>query len=151
MNAAAVFAPMFAAVQPDSIATPHVDWLGIAPVIALAGAGILIVLLRAMLRTRPAVEPVTTVVAFLGTITAGAMLAWQWCHVRDRGAIVTLATMVRVDPFAIFLGILVVTALFLVLLLSVSYIRPAGLEVPEYLAMLLLSAAAMVIMTPPTT
>ncbi len=131
----------------DSIVAPRVDWLGIAPVLALAGAGVLIVLLRAMLRTRPVVEPATIVVAFIGTITAGAMLAWQWTHVRDHGAIVTLATMVRVDTFAVFLGILVVAALFLALLLSVGYIRPAGLEVPEYLAMLMLSAAAMVVMT----
>jgi NADH-quinone oxidoreductase subunit N len=142
-----VSAGLFAVVQPDSIVAPHVDWLGIAPVVALAGAGILIVLLRALLRTRPAVEPVTMAVAFAGTITAGAMLAWQWSHVRDHGAIVTLATMVRVDAFAVFLGILVAASLFLALLLSVSYIRPAGLEVPEYLALLLLSAAAMLIMT----
>ncbi|MDQ1431267.1 MAG: NADH-quinone oxidoreductase subunit [Actinomycetota bacterium] len=140
-------AALLAAVQPNSITPPDVDWLGIAPVIALAGAGVLIVLLRALLRTRPVVEPVTMVVAFAGTITAGAMLAWQWSHIRDHGAILTLATMVRVDAFAVFLGILVTAALFLALLLSVSYIRPEGLEVPEYLAMLLLSAAAMVIMT----
>ncbi len=51
----------FAAVAPDSIVTPHVDWLAIAPVLALAGAGVLIVLLRAVLRTRPAVVPVSAV------------------------------------------------------------------------------------------
>jgi len=137
----------FAAVTPDSIVTPHVDWLAIAPVLALAGAGILVVLLRAVLRTRPAVVPVTTAVAFLGTLAAGGTLAWQWIDVRDHGPKFTMAAMVRVDAFAIFLGILVVSALFLALLLSVGYVRPAGLEAPEYFAMLLLSAAAMVVMT----
>ena len=142
-----IAASFLAVVRPDSIVTPDVDWLAIAPVIALAGAGILIVLLRAVLRTRPVVVPITTLVAFAGTIAAGATLAWQWNDVRDHGVSVTMATMVRVDAFAVFLGVLVVSALFLVLLLSVGYLRPAGLEVPEYYAMLLLSAAAMVVMT----
>ena len=70
--------------------------------------------------------PVTTVVALLGTLAAGGTLAWQWINVRDHGATVTMAGMVRVDAFAIFLGILVVSALFLALLLSLGYIRPRG-------------------------
>jgi len=142
-----VSAGVLAAVAPDSIHGPHVDWLALAPVVALAGAGVLVVLLRALLRTRPAVVPVTTVVALLGTLAAGGTLAWQWINVRDHGATVTMAGMVRVDAFAIFLGILVVSALFLTLLLSLDYIRPEGLEAPEYFAMLLLSAAAMLVMT----
>jgi NADH-quinone oxidoreductase subunit N len=140
-------AAVFAAVAPNSIQTPNVDWLALAPVLALAGAGVLVVLLRALLRTRAAVGPVTTAVALLGTLAAGGTLAWQWIHVRDHGATVTMAGMLRVDAFAIFLGILVVAALFLALLLSLGYLRPAGLEAPEYFAMLLLCSAAMVVMT----
>jgi NADH-quinone oxidoreductase subunit N len=138
---------LIGAARPDSIAVPDVNWLAIAPVIALAGAGVLIVLLRAVMRQHRAVDPITLAVAFLGTLAAGGTLAWQWLHVHDHGPMVTLANMVRVDSFAIFLGILVVSALFLVLLLSASYIRPEGLEGPEYLALLLLSAAAMLVMT----
>ena len=41
--------------------------------------------------------PVTTVVALLGTLAAGGTLAWQWINVRDHGATVTMAGMVRVD------------------------------------------------------
>jgi NADH-quinone oxidoreductase subunit N len=134
-------------VRPDSIVTPTVDWLALAPVISLAGAGVLIVLLRAVLRRRPMVDPLTLAVAFLGTLSAGGTLAWQWIDTRDHGPTVTLANMVRVDAFAIFLGILVVASLFLCLLLSMSYIKPEGLEGPEYYALLMLSAAAMVVMT----
>jgi NADH-quinone oxidoreductase subunit N len=134
-------------IRPDTIVTPSVDWLALAPVISLAGAGILIVLLRAVLRRRELVNPISVAVAFLGTLSAGGTLAWQWIHVRDHGPTVTVANMVRVDSFAIFLGILVVAALFLALLLSISYIAPEGLEGPEYYALLLLSAAAMVVMT----
>ncbi|HEX9505544.1 MAG TPA: hypothetical protein VGA62_06015, partial [Acidimicrobiia bacterium] len=60
-----------AVVRADSIATPNVDWLALAPVISLAGAGVLIVLLRALLRRQPLVDPFTLAVAFLGTLAAG--------------------------------------------------------------------------------
>ena len=138
---------MIGVVNPNTLVTPNVDWLAIAPVISLAGAGVLIVLIRALLRRNPLANPVTLAVAFLGTLSAGGTLAWQWISTRDHGPTVTLANMVRVDQFAIFLGILVVAALFLALLLSMSYIGPEGLEGPEYYALLMLSAAAMVVMT----
>jgi NADH-quinone oxidoreductase subunit N len=138
---------IFGVVRADTIATPNVDWLAVAPVISLAGAGVLIVLLRAVLRRHRAVDPLTLGAAFLGALAAGGTLAWQWIHVRDHGATVTLANMMRVDAFAIFLGILVVSALFLALLLSMSYIHPERLEGPEYYALLMLASAAMVVMT----
>ena len=37
----------------NDIATPHVNWLAIAPELALGGAAVLIVLLRALIRRRP--------------------------------------------------------------------------------------------------
>ena len=59
-----------------------------------------------------------------------------------------MAGMVRVDGFAIFLGILVVSALFLALAaVARATSGPSGLEAPEYFALLLLSAAGMVVMT----
>jgi len=134
-------------VRPGSIVTPDVDWLALAPVLSLAGAGVLIVLLRAMLRRRAVADPVALVVAFLGTLSAGGTLTWQWLHVHDHGSTLTMAGMVRVDAFAVFLGILVVAALFLALLLSTSYVHPEGLEGPEYYALLTLASAAMLVMT----
>ena len=47
----------FAAVSP--ITPPSVDWLAIAPELALGGAAVLVVLAKALLRRRPAVTPVT--------------------------------------------------------------------------------------------
>ena len=46
----------------SDIATPHVDWLAIAPELALGGAAVLIVLLRALIRRRPG----ATMAAFVG-------------------------------------------------------------------------------------
>ena len=69
------------------------------------------------------------------SLAAGGTLAWQWILVRDDGPITTMAGMVRVDGFGVFLGIIVVIATALALLLSVAYLRREGLEGPEYLAL----------------
>ncbi len=138
---------MIAQARFNNIVTPHVDWLAIAPVLALAGGGVLIVLLRALLRRRRAAEPVSLVTAFVAALTAAGLLAWQWFRVDDHGPITTMAGMVRVDSFAVFLGVLVIVALLATLMLSAGYIRPERLEGPEYLALLLLSAAGMLVMT----
>jgi len=129
------------------IQTPHVDWLAIAPEIALAGAAVLIILLRAIIRRRPGATMTALVVAGLGVLAAAGTLAWQWIHVRDDGRITTMAGMVRVDGFGVFLGIIVVIATALALLVSVAYLRREGLEGPEYLALMLFSAVGMLIMT----
>ncbi|HXY92829.1 MAG TPA: NADH-quinone oxidoreductase subunit N [Acidimicrobiia bacterium] len=134
-----------AAVEP--IATPSVNWLAIAPEIALAGAAVLIVLLRAMLRRRPGSTASAFVVAVAGVLAAGGTLAWQWLDVRDHGPITTMAGMVRVDGFGVYLGIIVVIATALALLVSIAYLRREGLEAPEYLALMLFSALGMLIMT----
>ena len=57
----------FAAVSP--ITPPSVDWLAIAPELALGGAAVLIVLAKALLRRRPAATPVTYAIAAIGVIT----------------------------------------------------------------------------------
>jgi NADH-quinone oxidoreductase subunit N len=136
---------VIAAVAP--IDTPHVDWLAIAPELALAGAAVLVVLLRAVIRRRPGATLSAFVVAAAGVLAAGGTLAWQWIHVRDDGPITTMAGMVRVDGFGVFLGIVVVISTALALLLSVAYLRRERLEGPEYLALVLFSGLGMVIMT----
>ena len=55
--------------------------------------------------------------------------------------------MVRVDPFAVFLGVVVIAATALAVLLSIAYLRREGLEAPEYLGLVLLSGAGMLAMT----
>ncbi|MFI5045811.1 MAG: NADH-quinone oxidoreductase subunit N [Acidimicrobiia bacterium] len=127
--------------------TPTVDWLAIAPELALGGAAVLVVLLRALLRQRASAMPAALAVTFVGLVTAGAMLAWQWFDVRDNGPITTFNDMVRVDPFGVYLGIVVVIATALAVLTAVAYLRREHLEAPEYLALMLFSSLGMVIMT----
>jgi NADH-quinone oxidoreductase subunit N len=129
------------------VSTPSVDWLAIAPELALGGAAVLVVLARALLRQRAAAMPVALLITFAGLLAAGGTLVWQWFEVRDDGPIVTFGDMVRVDPFAVFLGIVVVIATTLAVLTAVSYLRREHLEGPEYLALMLFSSLGMVIMT----
>jgi NADH-quinone oxidoreductase subunit N len=129
------------------IETPSVDLWSIAPILALVGAGVGVVLIRSLLRRHPLVTSACFVVSLLGVAVAGGLLARQWHLVRDDGAITSIADMVRVDPFAVFLGVVVVSASAMALLLSYAYLRREGLEAPEYFALVLLSAAGMVMMT----
>jgi NADH-quinone oxidoreductase subunit N len=131
----------------DPITTPSVDWLAIAPELALGGAAVFIVLARAMLRRRPEATVVAYLLAAVGVITSGAMLAWQWNDVKDHGAITTMAGMVRVDSFGVFLGIVVLIATTMAILVAVAYLRREQLEVPEYLALMLFSAMGLLTMT----
>jgi NADH-quinone oxidoreductase subunit N len=135
----------FAAVSP--ITPPSVDWLAIAPELALGGAAVLIVLVKALLRRRAAVTPIACVLAAIGVITAGAMFFWQWQDVKDHSPILTLSQMVRVDSFGVFLGIVVLAATAMCLLVAIGYLRREQLEVAEYVSLMLFSALGMVVMT----
>ena len=129
------------------ISTPSVDWLAVAPELALVAAGVVIVMLRALLRRRPVATPLCAVVAISGTVAAGAVEFRLWHDLRHHHAITTVAGMVRVDLFGVFLGVVVVAATILAILLSLAYLHRERLEAPEYLALVLLSAAGMLAMT----
>ncbi|MGH9025901.1 MAG: NADH-quinone oxidoreductase subunit N, partial [Acidimicrobiia bacterium] len=131
----------------NDVQTPTVDWVAMAPLIAVAGAGVAIVLVRSWMRRSPFTTPVAVALALISVAVAFGFLARQWVLVRDDGAISTMGDMVRVDAFAVFLGVVVVIATAFALLLSVHYLQREGLEGPEYLALLLLSSAGMLAMT----
>ena len=80
------------------IAHPSVNWLAISPEIALAVAGVVIVMLRSVLRRRPVVVPLCTVVAISGVVAAGAVQYRLWHLLRGHRAMTTIAGMVRVGP-----------------------------------------------------
>jgi NADH-quinone oxidoreductase subunit N len=126
---------------------PTVDWLAVSPEIALSAAGVVIVMLRGVLRRRALTTPLCVIVAISGTVAAGAVEYRLWHLLRHHHAITTVAGMLRVDRFGIFLGVVVLAATVLAVLLSVAYLRRERLEAPEYLALILLSAAGMLTMT----
>ena len=131
-----------------NVATPPIDWLAVAPVIALAVAAIAIILLRALVRRANWVYDASLLIAFVGVAAAAVFLAEQWSKIRDVGSYDAIGGMVAVDGFAVFLGVVVLVATALVLLLSSEYLPRHGFESkPEYVALLLFSATGMLMMT----
>mgnify|MGYP001324339517 CR=1 FL=1 len=136
---------MIAAAPVERIATPAIDWIAMAPELALVGAAAVIVMLKAILRRRRLYTP-SLAVAGVGLAVAGAFLGVQWNRVDDHGPYQAIAGMVAIDGFAVFLGAVVLIATFLALLMSVRYVPTVRLDGPEYVALLLFSATGMLTM-----
>jgi NADH-quinone oxidoreductase subunit N len=130
------------------IVTPPIDWLAVAPVIALVGAAAVVILVRSIFRHAARVYEASLVVGFVGIVVAALFLARQWSSVQDHGAYTALADMMAIDGFSVFLGFVVLISTALALLLSSEYLGRRGIESrPEYVALLLCSAAGMLVMT----
>ena len=131
------------------IVAPGVDWYAIAPVVALTGAGLLIIMMRALVRRRAAwVYDASLAIAVLGIAVSGFFLWRQWDSVREDGPYLAIAKMMAIDGFAVFLGAVVLVATLLTLLLSSRYLGRQGIDSkPEYVALLLFSATGMLVMT----
>ncbi len=136
---------MIAAVPVDRVATPAIDWVAMAPELALVGAAAVIVMLKATLRRRDVYAP-SLVVAAVGLAVSGAFLGVQWNRVDDHGPYQAIAGMMAIDGFAVFLGATVLIAAALALLLSARYVPSVRLDGPEYLDLLLFSATGMLTM-----
>ncbi len=131
-----------------TIRTPGVNWVGIAPVISLVAAALVIIMLKAVFRRDARVFDASIAVAAAGIAASGYFLWRLWHDIHDTGAYLTLNKMVAVDGFSVFLGTVVLAAVLLVLLLSTEYLESHGIASrPEYIALLLLSAAGMLVMT----
>jgi NADH-quinone oxidoreductase subunit N len=132
--------------QADPIAAPSIDWLAIAPEIALFGAAVLIVLVRSLIRHDPRVNSWALLTALTGVYTAGVFTFVQWIIVDDDGPYQAIEGTVAVDGFGVFVKSVVLVATFLALLLSAGYLTRERLEQPEYFALMLCSATGMMLM-----
>jgi len=129
------------------VATPHVDTLSYLPEALLGGAAILIVLLRSMMRRSAKAFGISVAIAFVGLLASGVAVIAQWHRIETDGAYAAFNGMVAIDGFRVFLAAVVLGATAAALLLSVAYLHREGLEAPEYLALMLLSALGMLAMT----
>src|SRR4051794_17381961 len=140
-------------VGPMTLATfvfsaPSTRWLAMAPVIALAGAGLLIIMMKATMRKAQPLYEASIVVGFIGLTVAALFLARQWTSIRNDGASFELSKMMALDGFSVFASVIILIATALALLLSTEYLNRRGIESkPEFVALLLFSAAGMLVMT----
>ena len=106
--------------QTSPIDVPPIDWIAVAPPLALFAAALLVVLLRSLVRHHPRVFDASLVIAIVGVATSGVFTAVQWHYVHDDGPYQALRGMIAVDGFAVFVMAVVLGATLLALLTQVS-------------------------------
>jgi NADH-quinone oxidoreductase subunit N len=133
--------------QAGQVQTPTVEWVGLVPLLVLAGAPVLLLTLVALVPARP---PKGTWAAFTVVTSVVAMLACipLWDRVRDpeRGAFNTVADAVVIDGFSLFFAVVIAASIALVALLADDYLRREGLDGPELYVLMMLSGAGGLLM-----
>jgi NADH-quinone oxidoreductase subunit N len=132
-----------------SVATPKIDWAGVSPIIALLG-GSVIVLMAGLLRGRLIREqlvPLLTLVAFGTTIGLGV---WQWDEAKDLFVAKGAHGAMRLDDLTLMITFIVCVTGIAAVLLSWRALAPREAAHGEYYALMLTSAAGMVILAAAT-
>ena len=128
-----------------AIAAPRVDWYSIAPVVVLVAAALIIILFKAIARDRVRTYEPALLIGMIGLTVCAFFLTKQWSIVVDGGPFDAMAHMLALDGFSVFISVIVVVSAILMLFLSADYLVARGIESrPEYVALVLLSAAGMV-------
>ncbi len=119
---------------------PHIDWVGLAPFIALS-AGALIVLLIGLLNDAAARE---RVVPLLAIATVGVTVAFEIAHFHHHASIISGA--LAIDELALVLDLIFAVAALGVVLLSWRAVAPGQSGHGEYYSLLLFSLLGMEIL-----
>lgn len=137
---------LFAAQPPiHKLALPDVSWAALAPILILSG-GALVLLVGGSLLRGPKARRFYGPFAALVALVAGASAIPQWHKVQDHGAFTTVAGMVGIDGFSMFVAFVVCAALFLSVLFIDGYLVREDLVGIEPYVLLLLSATGAVVM-----
>src|SRR3954468_24828358 len=128
-----------------AIAKPSIDWAGASPIIALLG-GSIVVLLAGLLRGRVIREhavPFLTLVAFGAAIGLGV---WQWDDAKDLFVAKGSQGALRSDDLTLMILFIVSVTGIGATLLAWRSLAPREAAHGEFFALMLVSAAGMVIM-----
>jgi NADH-quinone oxidoreductase subunit N len=128
-----------------AIAKPDIDWAGVSPLIALLG-GSIVVLLAGLLRGRFIREqavPFLTVVAFGAAIGLGV---WQWDDAKDLFVAKGSQGALRSDDLTLMILFIVSVTGIGATLLAWRSLAPREAAHGEFFALMLVSAAGMVIL-----
>jgi NADH-quinone oxidoreductase subunit N len=109
------------------------------PFLIVTGTGLLILVLDPLMR--PERRDRLPILSLAGVVCATAALL-----LRDGGAELAFGGMLSTDGFARFFNLLFLLVTGLTLLISIAYVRRAGLEHGEYSALLLFSTLGMMVM-----
>ncbi|MXW42097.1 MAG: NADH-quinone oxidoreductase subunit N [Acidimicrobiia bacterium] len=132
------------------IATPHMDWLGLAPHMVMAGGAVLLLTIVSLAGRRlPAwFAGAWTVATSLAVIGLGFALwmrfdhgAWAPYEASDDGGLLTAAGAIGVGRFAVFVIVLLAAVVVLTVLVADDFLRREKLDGPAVYVLLMLSAA----------
>ncbi len=123
--------------MPSSL--PQVPWGAMLPMLLVTGTGLLVLILDPL--TPPERRDRLAVLALLGIVAAALVLLSR------RGlSEVAFGGMLAADAFAVFFNLLFLLVAGLTVLISLPYVRRAGMDHGEYYALLLFSTLGMMIM-----
>jgi NADH-quinone oxidoreductase subunit N len=128
-----------------AVTKPSIDWAGVSPLIALLG-GSIVVLLAGLLRgrfVREQIVPFLTLAAFGAAIGLGV---WQWDDAKDLFVAKGSQGALRSDDLTLMILFIVSVTGIGATLLSWRALAPREAAHGEYFALMLTSAAGMVIM-----
>jgi NADH-quinone oxidoreductase subunit N len=128
-----------------AIAKPSIDWAGVSPLFALLG-GSVVVLMAGLLRgrfIREQLVPALTIVAFAASIGLGI---WQWGEAKDLFVAKGSQGSMRLDELSVLILWIVSVTGIATVLLSWRALAPREASHGEYYAMILISAAGMVVL-----
>jgi NADH-quinone oxidoreductase subunit N len=129
-----------------AVQTPSVDWAAVAPILALALGGVLLLTITSVSRWLPRSFATAWTVASAAISTAFAVALWS--RVGEDGPWSTVAGAVGVDRFSVFLTVVICAGVILAALLADGYLRHEdAVPSPEVYVLMLLSAAGGVVMT----
>jgi NADH-quinone oxidoreductase subunit N len=149
---------LLAASNVTRVATPQVSWRALAPVVILLVGGIVLLTIASLTRKRESTgwyAPFTVVIAGAAALSIvplwARVQAWDkllWIDLprHPRGPFSTVAGMVGIDGFSLFVAGVVCGSVILAALLAGSYLRREELNGPEFFALLLLAGAGGVIL-----
>jgi NADH-quinone oxidoreductase subunit N len=133
--------------EAPAIDAPSVAWVGLLPLLILAGAGILLLTITSVLhgRTFRWFYAGYTALAGIAAIVACIPL---WLRVQDdeRGPFSTLDSRYGIDGFSLYLTMLIAAIVVLVAFVFEDYLRREDLDGPESYVLMMLSASGGVLM-----
>ena len=121
------------------IVPPPILLSTLAPVLVVMGTGALVLLLD-LLPPRDSKDHVASV-SLAGIVGALLLTVWQW-GTNQRA----FRDMVVLDPYVSFFYVVICYALALIVLLSMDYLKRAGVESGEYYALVLFAGSGMMLM-----
>jgi NADH-quinone oxidoreductase subunit N len=118
---------------------PAVPWGALLPMLLVTGTALLVLILDPLLQ--PARHDRLAHLSLLGILAAGAAQISRWGQPE-----VVFGGMLAADPFGQFFTLLFLLVGGLTILISLPYVRQAGMDGGEYYALLLFSVLGMMIM-----